>query len=62
MSRFDWDKAKRRDTEAATPRGEKSPAGAWTHVKRAPVKTWKDMTPAERAAVVDALKSGKHKP
>lgn len=63
MSRFDWDKAKRRDTEAASPRGDKAASGGWSHVKRAPVKQWADMTPTERRAVLDALRgTGKPKP
>lgn len=63
MSRFNWDKAKRHDTESASPRGDKTASGGWSHVKRAPVKQWADMTPAERRAVLDALRnSNKPKP
>jgi hypothetical protein len=50
MSRLNWKKARRSETEQDRPT-EKSPAGPWTHVPRAPVKTWAQMTEDERAAI-----------
>lgn len=55
----DWKKAgrNRHGYESAAPKAERVP-GPHTNVKRKPVKTWAQMTEAERAAVLAALKNG----
>lgn len=51
-----WDKTKRaRETEPAFPQ-EPDVSGPQTHVKRAPVRRWADMTPEERQAVEESLR------
>lgn len=57
MTRMDWSKTRRtRDTEDAEPRQERTPLRGGSHVKPGPVKTWADMTPDERRAVLATLK------
>lgn len=58
MSRLNWDKVRQRDTEQDRPT-EKPLPGPWTHVPRAPVKRWADMTEAERLAIQQAVKPPK---
>jgi hypothetical protein len=53
---MDWRKAKRPNaTEAVSPRDERIPLRGGSHVKPGPVKTWREMSPEERAAVLRSL-------
>lgn len=56
-ARQDWDKARRnpRGYEEASPKGPEPTRGG-SHVKPGKVRTWAEMTPAERAEVEAATK------
>ena len=61
MTQRRWDKARRnpRGQEAAEPKQASTHLRGGSHVKPGKVKQWADMTPAERARVLAALKGSK---
>lgn len=54
-----WEKRNPRGHEPAEPTSREAvPLRAGSHVKPSPVRRWADMTPAERANVLAALRGG----
>lgn len=56
MGKLNWNKATKRETQAAKPKGERIPLRGGSHVKPDKVRHWKDMTPAERDRVMAQIR------